>query len=199
MLDEFRQRLRDRRGKYSLRRHLGRLRREGRLRQIVLAAVGLLTVGGLAFGRCQGSSITGPSDPMAETPVRGTVTAGGSVTPSASLGSETFKENTVERNVVFSGVNPCNGDMVKAMGKRHDKIRIVASPTSFAVDHHINDSFHGEAIDDPLWTTRNSEGFHRLRGAALKHCRRSVTRHDPLTCARAASAGNSRLDLADSA
>lgn len=150
MLDEFRQRLRDRRGKYSLRRHIGRLRREGRLRQIGLAAVALLTVGGLAFGRCQGSSITGPSDPMTETPVRGSVTSGGSATtPTAGLGSETFKENTVERNVVFSGVNPCNGDMVKAMGKRHDKIRIVASPTSFAVDHHINDSFHGEAIDDP--------------------------------------------------
>jgi hypothetical protein len=148
MLDGFRQRLSERRSKYSLRKHIGRLRREGRLPQIGLAAVAVLTIGGLAFARCQ-DSITGPNAPVAETPVGGAVTAGGSVTtPSASLGSETFRENTVERNVVFSGVNPCNGDAVKAFGKRHDKIKIVASATSFAVDHHINDSFRGEAIDD---------------------------------------------------
>ncbi len=155
MLDGFRQRLRDRsprdrRAKYSLRAHVARLRREGRLPQIALAAVAVLTIGGLAFARCQ-DSITGPSAPVAETPAGGAVTAGGSVTTStASLGgSETFQENTVRRDVVFSGINPCNGATVKAFGKRHDKIKIVASPTSFAVDHHINDSFRGEAVDDP--------------------------------------------------
>jgi hypothetical protein len=138
MLDEFRQRLGDRRGKYSVRKHIGRLRREGRLRQVGVAAVVVLTAGGVAFARCQGSSITGPSEPIAET-------------PRLNLGSETFQENTVERNVVFSGVNPCNGDAVKAFGKRHDKLRVRIAPsgTSATLDHHINDSFHGEAIANP--------------------------------------------------
>lgn len=150
MLDGLRHRLKDpreRRGGYSVRKHLGRLRREGRLPQIGLAAVALLTIGGLAFGQCDASSLTGPSA-SSEAPLTSTV-AGGSVTSAASVGSETFKENTVERNVVFSGINPCNGDMVRAIGKRHDKIRIVATPTSFTTDHHINDSFRGEAVNDP--------------------------------------------------
>ena len=159
MLDGLRQRLKDRgprerRGGYSVRKHLGRLGREGRLPQIGLAAVALLTIGGLAFGQCDASSLTGPSA-SSETPVASTV-AGGSVAP-ASIGSETFKENTVERNVVFTGVNPCNGDMVRAVGKRHDKIRIVATPTSFTTDHHINDSFRGEAVNDPAQAYTGSD------------------------------------------
>jgi hypothetical protein len=147
MLEEFRQRLRDRRGKYSLRKHVSRLRREGRLPQIALAVLAVLTLGGVTFARCEASSITGPSS-VAETPADRN-TASGSVTTAA----ETFRENTVERNVVFTGVNPCNGDAVTATGKRHDKFtaRTIVSPTNVTieVDHHINDSFRGEAINNP--------------------------------------------------
>ena len=153
MLDGIRQRLkdrksRDRRGEYSLRKHLGRLRREGRLPQIGLASVALLTVGGLTFGRCDASDITGPSAPVASTETRG------AVTPSAATFSETEKENTVERNVVFTGVNPCNGDAVVANGRRHDKFtsRAVVSPTgevTIEIDHHLNDSFKGLAANNP--------------------------------------------------
>lgn len=146
MLREVRERLRERRREYSLGRHLARLRREGRLSRVALTGLAFVAIGSVAFAHCDGSRLTGPSDLADETPIASTVTVGGSV---ASAGSETYKENIVERNVVFSGVNPCNGDVVTAIGKRHDRIRIVASPTSFAVDHHLNDSFRGEAINDP--------------------------------------------------
>lgn len=140
MLDGFRQHLNDRRGKYSLRKHIGRLRREGRLSQVGLAVVAILTLGGVAFAKCQASGVTGPSEE-------------GSVTPSSLLlgPSETVQENTVERDVVFVGVNPCNGDVVRAFGKRHDKLRakVEASGASVTLDHHINDSFRGEAVKDP--------------------------------------------------
>lgn len=162
MLDELRQRLKDRpprerRERYSTRRHFARLRREGRLPQIGVASAALLTIGGLAFGRCDASGVTGPSSSDTGMPVANAVAAGSIAMSSAGVGSETFKENTVERNVVFSGVNPCNGDLVKAFGKRHDKIKIVASPTSFAADHHINDSFRGEAIEDPTQAYTGSD------------------------------------------
>src|SRR5687768_13122467 len=151
MLDGLRHRLKDpreRRGGYSVRKHLGRLQREGRLPQIGLAAVALLTIGGLAFGQCDASSLTGPSSSFTEAP-SATVGAGGSVaTSTASLGAETFRENTMDREFVFTGVNPCNGEPVIARGKRHDRIAATVSASgSFDADHHLNDSFKSVAID----------------------------------------------------
>lgn len=147
MLDEFRKHLRDRRGRYSLRKHLGRLRREGRLPQIGLATVALLTLGGVAFARCQ-DSITGPP-PVAETPVGGAVSSGGSVgTPSASIGGESFREHTMNRDFVFTGINPCNGEPVVARGRRHDRLTATISLSgNFDADHHLNDSFKSVAVD----------------------------------------------------
>lgn len=148
MLDEFRQRMKDRRGRYSLRKHIGRLRREGRLPQIGLAAVAVLTIGGLAFARCQ-NSITGP-ETVAETPAGGAGTASGSV---ATSESETIRENLHFRKIAFAGVNPCNGDVVTAIGHRHEKFTTttIISPTDITIeiDHHMNDAFQGEARNNP--------------------------------------------------
>jgi hypothetical protein len=117
------------------------------LPQIALAAVAVLTAGGLAFAKCDGSSITGPSARVAETPVAGAATSGGSVSTS-SLGGEAFRENTVNREFVFTGVNPCNGEPVVARGKRHDRIAATVSLSgNFDADHHLNDSFKSVAID----------------------------------------------------
>ena len=153
MLDGFRQILRDRtprerRGRYSVRKHVSRLHREGRLPQIGLAVVAVLTIGGLAFGQCDASSIAGPS-PVTETTVAGAVTAGGSVnTSTAGLGAETFRDNTVNREFVFTGINPCNGEPVIARGRRHDRIAATVSASgSFDADHHLNDAFKSVAID----------------------------------------------------
>jgi hypothetical protein len=133
MLDGFRQRFSERRSKYSLRKHIGRLRREGRLPQIGLAAVAVLTIGGLAFARCQGNSITGPSAPAAEDRAPGVMA--------------TVIENTMQRDAVFTGRNPCNGDLVVAKGKRHDKLSNTFSASGFTADHQINDSFKGVPLD----------------------------------------------------
>lgn len=148
MLQEFRQRLNERRGKYSLRKHVTRLRREGRLPRVGLAAAAVLAVAGFAFARCEASSITGPTEQSAEAPPASTI-SGGDVATATIGGSENFTENTVERNVVFVGINPCNGDAVRAFGKRHDRFRAAVSLTSATLDHHINDSFRGEAINNP--------------------------------------------------
>jgi hypothetical protein len=133
MLDGFGRRFRERRSKYSLRKHIGRLRREGRLPQIGLAAVAVLTIGGLAFARCQGDSITGPSAPAAEDRAPGVTAA--------------VVENTMFREAVFTGKNPCNGDLVVARGKRHDKLSNTFSASGFHSDHHINDSFKSVPLD----------------------------------------------------
>lgn len=162
MLQGFRQRLDERRGKYSLLKHIGRLRREGRLPRVGLAAAAVLAVGGFAFARCEASSITGPSEQLAEAP-RTTAISGGDVA-TATVGSETFRENTVERNVVFVGINPCNGDAVRAFGKRHDRFKAAVSPTSATLDHHINDSFRGEAINNPTQVYTGSD-VHQDRAA----------------------------------
>jgi hypothetical protein len=149
MLKGFRMRSGDRRQRYSLRRHIARLKQEGRLPQIALAAMAVAIGGGIAFGQCDSSSITGPSEPVAASPNSPPVTSISGSVASASLGgSETFKDNTVERDVVFTGRNPCNGELVVARGKRHDKISMTASTNSFEVDHHLNDSFKSVALDE---------------------------------------------------
>src|SRR5687767_15880964 len=125
----FRQQSDDRRRGYSFRRHFARLRQEGRLPQIALAAVAVMIVGGITFGRCQGDSITGPSAPAAEgsAPTAVATSTSGSVAPTTAPGPADavpppFRENTVERNAMFTGVNPCNGEPVVARGRRHDRL-----------------------------------------------------------------------------
>jgi hypothetical protein len=54
------ERKQDRRRGYSFRRHLGRLKSTGRLKNVGLAAAAVLTLSGITFARCRGSDITGP-------------------------------------------------------------------------------------------------------------------------------------------
>ena len=125
MFNEFRQRVRDRREQYSLRRHFGRLERERRLPHLRAGTLAPIIGAGMTFGQSQSSNIPGPGENLT------TSNAGGAA--NASLVSEpdafTFQEKTVQRNVVFTGVNPCNGDAVRLEGSRYEKIRISAGVT----------------------------------------------------------------------
>ena len=142
----FRQKSSDRRQGYSFPRHLSRLKQEGRLPQIGLAAMALVIAGGLTFGRCQGDSITGPSTATEARPQ--TMLASSATGSLAPATVPTFRENTVDRNAVFVGVNPCNGEPVVARGSRHDRISAtVTAAGNFEADHHINDSFKSVATD----------------------------------------------------
>lgn len=135
------ERRRDRRRAYSFRRHFARIKQEGRLPQVAGAAVALLIVGGIAFGQCRGDSITGPSAP--------TASADGSVAPGTALAPvPSFRENTVDRDFLFTGQNPCNGDPVVARGHRHDKYSITVSAAGdVSIDNHINDAFKSVPVD----------------------------------------------------
>jgi hypothetical protein len=162
MLREFRRRFGDRRHGYSLRGHIARLKQEGRLPQIAFGAIAVFIVGGLTFGRCDSANITGPNETTAEAPT--TTASGGSVVPAHSSGDDdddddgvglpeetfTFSEKTVQRNVVFTGVNPCNGDAVRAEGTRYEKIKITARGDYFDSHHEIEDYFRGFAVNNPV-------------------------------------------------
>jgi hypothetical protein len=204
MLNELRQRLRDRRGRYSLPRHLARLKREGRLPRIGAAAVAAIFAAAVSFGRCQSPSITGPSE-VAESSFSGTP-AGGSVSPSSyssndhdsdsdsdsdsedsdsdkivpGLDSDSdgdsdsdnvpivdvpplkFEEKTFQRDVVFTGSNPCNGETYEARGTRRDHIQMAVAPDYFESRHRIHDKFQGFAVLDlpPRPTKYRGEDYH---------------------------------------
>src|SRR5919106_2314385 len=155
MLRGYRQPRRDRRGDYSFRKHLARLKREGRLPRMGLATLAVVLVAAVTFGRCD-PSITGPAEEF--TADNGTI-AGPAMTGILSptdgglgggSGGETFKQRTVERNVVFVGVNPCNGDAVKAVGTRYESLTIIArEPSYFESRSRIKDHFRGYAVNDP--------------------------------------------------
>lgn len=85
MLDQFRQRWRDRRGQYSLRGHIARLKRERRLVRVGAGALAAVIVAGVAFGQCQ-SNITGPSE-VTESSVPG-APAGGSLSLSSGSSND---------------------------------------------------------------------------------------------------------------
>jgi hypothetical protein len=149
MLKGFRMKSGDRRQKYSLRKHIGRLKQEGRLPQITLAAIVVVVAGGIAFGQCDSSSITGPSESVATSPSSPAGTSASGSVASASLGgSDNFSENTVQRDVMFSGVNPCNGELVVAKGRRHEKTTLTASANSFTADVLLNDSFKSVVLNE---------------------------------------------------
>lgn len=157
MFKEYWQHRRDRRGDYSFTRHLGRLKREGRLPQIGLSALAVVLVAGVTFARCE-SNITGPSETAADAgPIQGPSQGGtiSSTGPSHGSGNdpglETFRQRTVQRNVVFIGVNPCNGDAVRAEGTRREKLTLITrAPDYFESRSHIWDNFRGFAINDPF-------------------------------------------------
>ena len=137
--EELRRRLRDRRSEYSFRKHLGRLKKEGRLTQIGIAAAAVLVVSGITFGRCQSSNITGPSQQSETAPV---------LQPSPSL---TTTETTSEtfRNFAFTGYNPCNGDAVAGTGTRHELVHFtINADGSTKIKKHTNDAWKGKAADD---------------------------------------------------
>lgn len=127
-----------------MRRHVERLRREGRLPQIGVAVLAAVFVAGVSFGRCDSSSITGPNAQSSPSPT----IVGGSPAPVSD--DFTFQEKTVQRNVVFTGVNPCNGDAVRLEGTRYEKIRISAGAGYFDSHHQIRDwCMRGYAINNP--------------------------------------------------
>ena len=148
MLREVRQRLRERRGKYSLRRHVARLRREGRLPRIGMGALAAVLVAGAAFAQCDTSSITGISDDLAPSSGPVASVSSGSLAPDPDRLE--FSEKTVQRNVIFTGVNPCNGDAVRLEGTRYEHIRISAGVGYFDSHHRIRDwCMRGYAIGNP--------------------------------------------------
>ena len=138
----------DRRQKYSLRQHLARLKREGRLPQLGLATVAILLVGGLSFGQCKGDSITGPGEPRTEST---TIPAGGgSVAPATTLFD--VRERTVQRDFVFQGQNPCNGDPYIVKGTRRTYFRNWAGVNEngqyFSITSVDEDNLKGFAVND---------------------------------------------------
>jgi hypothetical protein len=191
MLDDFRQRLRDRRGQYSLRRHVARLKREGRLSRIGAGTLAAVIAAGVAFAQCQSSSITGPSEEVTESNVPG-APAGGSVSLSGGSSNDNdsdtdgdsdsedsdsdklvpgldsdsdgdsdsdnvpildpppleFEEKTFQRDVVFTGANPCNGETYEARGTRRDHVKSTIASDYFESRHRFQDKFQGFAVID---------------------------------------------------
>lgn len=153
MFKEYWQHRRDRRGDYSFSKHLGRLKREGRLPRLGLATLAVVLVAAVTFGQCE-SSITGPSETAANGGTIDGPALTGSITPPIGTpdggNGDVFKQRTVERNVVFVGVNPCNGDAVRAVGTRYEALTlIVREPSYFESRSRIKDRFYGYAINDP--------------------------------------------------
>jgi hypothetical protein len=146
MFTEQPQNRRDRRGDYSFKKHLARLKREGRLPQIGLGTMAVVLMAAVTFGRCE-SSITGP-----ETEADAGSVESPSLHGTGMPGTDVFKQRTVERNVVFVGVNPCNGDAVRAEGTRYESLTLITREEAgyFESRSKIRDYFRGYAINDPV-------------------------------------------------
>ena len=161
MLREVRQRLRERRGEYSLRRHVARLRREGRLPRIGVGVLFAVLVAGATFAQCDTTSITGPVEDVALSSAPVATVTSGSLAPEPERLE--FKEKTVQRNVIFTGVNPCNGDAVRLEGTRYESIRISVGAGYFDSHHRIRDwCMRGYAIGNPeqKYTGRDEHEHH---------------------------------------
>jgi len=161
MLREVRQRLRERRGEYSLRRHVARLRREGRLPRIGAGVLFAVLVAGATFAQCDTTSITGPVEDVALSSAPVATVTSGSLAPEPERLE--FKEKTVQRNVIFTGVNPCNGDAVRLEGTRYESIRISVGAGYFDSHHRIRDwCMRGYAIGNPeqKYTGRDEHEHH---------------------------------------
>lgn len=161
MLHEVRQRLRERRGEYSLRRHVARLRREGRLPRIGVGVLLAVVVAGATFAQCDTTSITGPVEDVALSSAPVATVTSGSLAPEPERLE--FKEKTVQRNVIFTGVNPCNGDAVRLEGTRYESIRISVGAGYFDSHHRIRDwCMRGYAIGNPeqKYTGRDEHEHH---------------------------------------
>lgn len=163
MFRGFRQQRRDRRGDYSFRKHLARLKREGRLPRMGVATLAVVLIAAVTFGRCE-SSITGPAEESADNGSIAGPAMTGILSPpdggsGGGSGGEKFKERSVERNVVFVGVNPCNGDAVRAVGTRHEWLTIITrEPSYFESRSRIKDHFRGYAVNDPYPPPTRYEG-----------------------------------------
>lgn len=148
MFGKFQKRSGDRRQKYSFREHLARLKREGRLPQIGLATAAILIAGGVTFGQCKGDSITGPSEPLAESSTM--PASGGSVAHASTLFD--VKERTVQRDFVLQGQNPCNGDPYVVRGTRRSYFRNWAGVNEngeyFNITSVDEDDLKGFAVND---------------------------------------------------
>lgn len=161
MLREVRQRLRERRGEYSLRRHVARLRREGRLPRIGVGVLFAVVVAGATFAQCDTTSLTGPVEDVALSSAPLATVTSGSLAPEPERLE--FKEKTVQRNVIFTGVNPCNGDAVRLEGTRYESIRISVGTGYFDSHHRIRDwCMRGYAIGNPAqkYTGRDEHEHH---------------------------------------
>jgi hypothetical protein len=149
MLDGPGQQPDDRRGGYSFRKHFARLKREKRLARIGVGALAVLVVGGITFARCQSSGITGPSTasaPNSNAPSLHESSPGGlGGVPGDAL---TFKEKTVQHDVVFVGFNPCNDDEIEARGTRYESLRVTAGTGYFDSHSRIQDYFKGYSVSD---------------------------------------------------
>jgi hypothetical protein len=140
MFRKYWQHRRDRRGDYSFKKHLARLKREGRLPQIGLGTLAVVLVAAVTFGRCE-SNITGPSETVAQSPN----------SPQASTLFD-VRERTVQRDFVFQGENPCNGDSYIVRGTRRTFFRNWAGVNEhgqyFNITSVDEDHLKGFAVSD---------------------------------------------------
>jgi hypothetical protein len=142
----------NRRERYSLRGHLGRLRRSGRLKQVALVSAAVVAIGGIAFGRCSSSGITGPSEVATATQPSADLLGGGS-------GSE-FKpiNNTFKFPVARDVVNACNGQPVHLTGEVHVEQYSHAKETGeFHSHEHVIDQLKGASMDGTTQYTASDE------------------------------------------
>jgi hypothetical protein len=120
------ERRKDRRRGYSFRQHFKRFKVEGRLKQIGLPTAAVLLVAGLTFGRCDSSSITGPSAVSEETAPTTSQTPG--PTTSSASGGLDGALRVVKKAVArfpssfLSMIHPCFKEVVFA--KREGRVEV---------------------------------------------------------------------------
>ena len=103
MLEE---RRRDRRRGYSFREHVGRLRRAGRLNQVVVATAATVLIVGVSVSRCQSSNITGPAEERTGTQANGSL----STTSTSKMSAEKTALAIFPANLL-PAVHPCQTDV----------------------------------------------------------------------------------------
>jgi hypothetical protein len=119
------ERRKDRRRGYSFRQHFKRFKVEGRLKHISVPMAAVLLVAAVTFGRCDSSSITGPS---AETEQTATSPTPGPTTSTASGGLEGGALRLVKKTIgrfpsnLLSMIHPCKPD--KTFTKRDGRMEV---------------------------------------------------------------------------
>jgi hypothetical protein len=141
----------NRRERYSLRGHLGRLRRSGRLKQVALVTVAVVAIGGIAFGRCSSSGITGPSE-VASTRPSADLLGGGSNELTKPI------NNTFKFPFSKKVLNECNGQWVTVSGEMHmEQYAHVMNDGGFHSHEYTTDNLKGVSDDGTTQYTSSDQ------------------------------------------